>query len=80
MDIRMPVMGGYDATRSIRALNSPNAKSIPIIALTANVFKDDIEKCLESGMNGHLGKPIVEKNLYDVLNKYLSDVSVKKDA
>jgi len=58
MDIQMPIMDGYEATRTIRALGSEKAKSIPIIAMTANVFKDDIIKCLESGMNDHLGKPL----------------------
>ena len=58
MDIQMPVMNGLDATRSIRSLPYPKAKKIPIISMTANVFKEDIEMCLEAGMNDHLGKPI----------------------
>ncbi|GHU91142.1 histidine kinase [Clostridia bacterium] len=59
MDVQMPEMDGYEATRRIRAMkNIPNAASIPIIAMTANVFREDIEKCLASGMNEHLGKPI----------------------
>jgi CheY-like chemotaxis protein/two-component sensor histidine kinase len=58
MDIMMPELDGYEATRKIRALDVPNAKQIPIIAMTANVFKEDIEKSLESGMNDHIGKPV----------------------
>ena len=55
MDVQMPEMDGYDATRRIRALDVPNAKSVPIIATTANVYKEDIEKCAAAGVNGHVG-------------------------
>ena len=58
MDVQMPEMDGYEATRAIRALEAANAKTIPIIAMTANVFKEDVEKCLAAGMNGHVGKPV----------------------
>ncbi|MDR1689169.1 MAG: response regulator [Clostridiales bacterium] len=58
MDVQMPVMDGYDATRQIRALNTPKARRVPIVAMTANVFKDDIAKCIESGMDDHIGKPL----------------------
>ena len=58
MDIHMPEMDGYEATRLIRAMDVPNARSIPIIAMTANVFSKDIEKCLRVGMNDHVGKPL----------------------
>jgi len=66
MDLQMPEMDGYEATRRIRAFEDPRAKTVPIIAMTANVFREDIEKCLEAGMNGHIGKPI---NLDDVLKE-----------
>ncbi|MDR0316736.1 MAG: response regulator [Treponema sp.] len=66
MDIQMPEMDGYEATRRIRALDHPNATHIRIIAMTANVFKEDIEKCLEAGMDNHLGKPL---NLEEVIAK-----------
>jgi len=71
MDVQMPEMDGYEATRLIRALGVPNAVTIPIIAMTANVFKEDIEKCLEAGMNGHLGKPIDKDVLLKKLYEYL---------
>ena len=58
MDVHMPEMDGYEATRRIRAADAPAAKTVPIIAMTANVFKEDIEKCLASGMDAHIGKPV----------------------
>jgi len=58
MDIHMPVMDGYGATRAIRALDRPDARSVPIIAMTADAFTDDIRKCLQSGMDGHIAKPV----------------------
>ena len=67
MDIMMPVMDGLTATKKIRTLNHPDAKKIPIIAMTANAFKEDKEKCLAAGMNAHLAKPIEIKNLKKVL-------------
>ena len=71
MDIQMPEMDGYEATRRIRALNTPKAKTIPIIAMTANVFKEDVENCLAAGMNGHVGKPIDIDEVLNELRKYL---------
>ena len=67
----MPEMDGYEATRRIRGLDLPEAKTIPIIAMTANVFKEDIEKCLAAGMNDHLGKPLDVEELIAKLKKYL---------
>ena len=58
MDLMMPVMDGFTATEKIRALDRPDAKTIPIIAMTANAFKEDEEKCLGAGMNAHLAKPL----------------------
>ena len=71
MDVQMPEMDGYEATRRIRALDVPKAKDIPIIAMTANVFREDIEKCLEIGMNGHVGKPLDFDEVIKVLHMYL---------
>ena len=58
MDLQMPKMNGFEATEKIRDMDFKQAKDVPIIAMTANVFKDDIDRCHEAGMNGHLGKPI----------------------
>ena len=71
MDINMPEMDGYEATRLIRACSLPRADSIPIVAMTANVFREDIEKCLAAGMNDHIGKPIDVVDLFAQLTKYL---------
>ena len=72
MDIQMPELDGYEATRRIRALDIAAAKTIPIIAMTANVFKEDIEKCLDAGMNGHVGKPVNFNEIIAQLHKSLS--------
>jgi len=70
MDIQMPEMDGYQATGVIREMDLPRAKTIPIIAMTANAFKEDIERCLESGMNDHLAKPIDEKAVIEKIVRY----------
>lgn len=70
MDVMMPVMNGYDATRAIRSADHPMSKSIPIIAQTANAFQEDIKKVKEAGMNAHISKPIEEENLLKVLKLY----------
>jgi signal transduction histidine kinase/DNA-binding response OmpR family regulator len=71
MDIQMPEMDGYEATRRIRAMDIQAAKNIPIVAMTANVFKEDIEKCLASGMNGHIGKPLDFEEVLKCLRSFL---------
>ena len=73
MDIQMPGLNGLEATKYIRSLDIARAKSIPIIAMTANVFKEDIEQCLACGMNDHLGKPINHGKTIAKLCEYLSD-------
>ncbi len=70
MDIRMPEMDGYEATKAIRALAIPEAQTVPIIAMTANAFREDVEQCLAVGMNAHLGKPINFNELFLLLKKY----------
>jgi CheY-like chemotaxis protein len=82
MDIHMPEMDGYEATRQIRAFENELRSSsetperawrnVPIIAMTANVFKEDVEKCFEAGMSGHLGKPVDFEELMSTLEKHLS--------
>jgi CheY-like chemotaxis protein len=71
MDIHMPEMDGYEATRRIRALELPEAKTVTIMAMTANVFREDVERCLAAGMNDHLGKPIDIEELLKKLRLYL---------
>jgi signal transduction histidine kinase/CheY-like chemotaxis protein len=71
MDLQMPEMDGLEASRQIRALDTPRAKTVPIIAMTANVFREDIEKCLAAGMNDHLGKPLDMDALFEKLRRYL---------
>jgi PAS domain S-box-containing protein len=72
MDVQMPEMDGYEATRCIRDMGLPKAKSIPIIAMTANVFREDVEKCMAAGMNGHVGKPLNFDDVLEKLNSYLA--------
>jgi len=71
MDIQMPEMDGYEATRQIRSLDAQEAKNIPIVAMTANVFKEDIERCLDAGMNSHVGKPVDFDEVLNRLRAYL---------
>jgi CheY-like chemotaxis protein len=71
MDVHMPEMDGYEATRRLRALDIPRAKTIPIVAMTANVFREDVEKCFSAGMNDHIGKPIDFGTVLAKLRKYL---------
>ena len=71
MDLQMPEMDGYEATRRIRSSGLMNAVEIPIIAMTANVFREDVEHCLAIGMNGHLGKPVNINEVIATLGEYL---------
>ena len=70
MDIMMPVMDGITATRVIRSFARADAKTIPIIAMTANAFDEDAKKCIEAGMNAHLTKPIEIDRVIEVLGQY----------
>ncbi len=72
MDVRMPEMDGLEATRAIRALNRPDAKTIPIIALTANAFDEDVQRSLQAGMNAHLSKPVEPERLYETLRRLIA--------
>ncbi|MDR2160663.1 MAG: response regulator [Desulfovibrio sp.] len=71
MDVQMPEMDGYEATRRIRALGCPRAAQVPIVAMTANVFNEDIERCRQAGMNDHVGKPINLDEVLRMLRHYL---------
>lgn len=72
MDIQMPVMDGYDATRAIRALEDEELSGIPIVAMTANAFSEDVKKAHDAGMNGHIAKPINVENMVRTLTDVLS--------
>ncbi|WP_347559666.1 response regulator [Clostridium sp. AM58-1XD] len=71
MDIQMPGMNGYEAARTIRMTDRADAMTIPIIAMTANAFTEDIQAALEAGMNAHIAKPIDVKLLWSTLNNVL---------
>lgn len=79
MDIQMPVMDGYEATKRIRSSAHPDAQSLPILAMTANTFKEDVEKAFDSGMNDHMAKPIDVKVLYQTLGHILKSPGVRTD-
>ena len=71
MDLRMPVMTGYQATEAIRKLERPDGKTIPIIAMTADAFAEDVQKCLDAGMNAHVAKPIDVRDVCRLLAKFI---------
>ena len=73
MDIRMPEMDGLEAAAAIRALDRPDARTIPIIALTANAFDEDVQRSLQVGMNAHLSKPVESEHLYQTLEELIYD-------
>ena len=73
MDVRMPIMTGLEATEAIRALDRPDAKTIPIIAMTANAFDEDVQRSLQVGMNAHLSKPVEPEHLYETLEILIRD-------
>lgn len=71
MDIQMPVMNGYEAAQAIRSSTHPQSVTIPIIAMTANAFAEDIKNALSAGMNAHIAKPIDPQKLYETLAAYI---------
>ncbi len=78
MDLRMPIMSGYEATELIRKMVRPDADDIPIIAMTADAFSEDIQKCLSCGMNSHIAKPIEPQAIARVLEKYITERNSKE--
>ena len=71
MDVQMPIMDGYEATRTIRALERKDVKSMPIIAMTANALEEDREAALANGMNAHISKPLDVEIFMEVLRRFL---------
>lgn len=71
MDLQMPQMDGYEAVRQIRSMDVPEAETVPIIAMTANVFKEDVKRCLACGMNAHVGKPLNVEEVLNLMDKYM---------
>ena len=72
MDMHMPVLDGLGATEAIRKLHRPDARTIPIIALTANAFEEDVKQCLQAGMDAHLSKPVDIEKLKETLRRLLA--------
>ncbi|MBR2186541.1 MAG: response regulator, partial [Lachnospiraceae bacterium] len=73
MDVRMPVLDGLGATEEIRALDREDAKTVPIIALTANAFDEDVQRSLQAGMNAHLSKPVEPEHLFETLEHLITE-------
>jgi CheY-like chemotaxis protein len=71
MDMRMPEMDGLEATRVIRAMDRKDARTVPIIALTANAFDEDVQRSMQAGLNAHLSKPVEPNALFDTLEKMI---------
>ena len=73
LDINMPEMDGYEATRAIRKSDKPDAATVPIYAMTANAFAEDVMAAMDAGMNGHIAKPIEVRILYETLQEVLKN-------
>ena len=71
MDVQMPVMNGYEATQKIRASAKSDARTVPIVAMTADAFAEDVKKCLDCGMDAHVAKPLDIRNLAAVLERLI---------
>ena len=71
MDIQMPVMDGYAAARAIRASGQPRAGTVPIIAMSANAYAEDVKKCLDSGMNAHISKPLFKDVMLRTIARFV---------
>lgn len=70
MDVMMPVMDGHEATRQIRQMGRPDAETLPVVAMTANAFAEDIQKSFDAGMNGHITKPLEIDKMMRIIAKY----------
>ena len=78
MDVRMPEMDGLEATAAIRKLDRPDAQRVPIIAMTANAFDEDVQHSLQVGMNAHLSKPVEPEHLYSTLEELIWEAEQKE--
>ena len=78
MDVRMPEMDGLEATRKIRETDRPDASTVPIIAMTANAFDEDVQRSLQVGMNAHLSKPIEPEKLIQTLEELIWEAENKE--
>jgi CheY-like chemotaxis protein len=78
MDVRMPEMDGLAATKAIRSLDREDAKSVPIIAMTANAFDEDVQRSLQVGMNAHLSKPVEPESLMETLGELIYEFDLRK--
>ena len=79
MDVRMPEMDGLEAAATIRSLNRADAKTVPIIALTANAFDEDVQRSLQVGMNAHLSKPVEPEHLYQTLEELIWEADCSRE-
>ncbi len=77
MDLMMPVMSGYEATRVIRGLDRPDAKTVPVIALSANAFEEDVAMAKDAGMNEHLAKPVDMEKMFEIMHRLIADFKGK---
>ena len=73
MDMRMPEMDGLEASKVIRAMDREDAKTVPIIALTANAFDEDVQRSMQAGLNAHLSKPVEPDTLYEILESLIPE-------
>lgn len=73
MDVQMPVMNGYEATKAIRALDRAGAKTVPVLAMTADAFAEDIQAAKDAEMNGHMAKPLDRLTLWREMGRYLNN-------
>ena len=80
MDLRMPVMNGYEAVRSIRALSRRDARRVPILAMSADAYPEDVERCLQAGMNGHIAKPVDPQLLFRQIARFCGPQASKGPA
>ena len=78
MDLMMPVMSGFEAARTIRGMDRPDAKTVPIIALSANAFEEDIVMAKDAGMNEHMAKPVDMEKLFKVMYRLVSRIKTAK--